>query len=104
MKLKLVFFFLLSSNLLIAQKTKSVQLLNKVNKHPIQFSSIVNNNTKKGTTSNNKGIFNITGKPNDTINISYIGYQSVNFLFKNLPAIIYLQPTSFELKAIDIFC
>ncbi|CAM1353062.1 TonB-dependent siderophore receptor [Tenacibaculum halocynthiae] len=102
MKLKLVFFFLLSSNLLIAQKTKSVQLLNKVNKHPIQFSSIVNNNTKKGTTSNNKGFFNIVGKPNDTINISYIGYKSVNFLFKDLPTIIYLQPTSFELKAIDI--
>ncbi|WP_237275822.1 TonB-dependent siderophore receptor [Tenacibaculum ovolyticum] len=102
MKLKLVFFFLLTTSLLIAQKTKSVQLLNKQSNHPIQFSSILNKNSKKGTTSNTNGFFKITGKPNDKINISYIGYKSVNLLFKNMPAVVYLQPTSFELKDVTI--
>ncbi|WP_435263079.1 TonB-dependent siderophore receptor [Tenacibaculum sp. nBUS_03] len=102
MKLKLVFFFLISTNLLFAQKEKSSKLLNKQNNQPIQFCSILNNNSQKGSISNNKGIFKITGTPNDSIIISYIGYKSVSFLFKNLPSVIYLQPTSFELKEIDL--
>ncbi|MCD8404966.1 TonB-dependent receptor [Tenacibaculum dicentrarchi] len=102
MKFKLLFSFLISSSLLIAQNSKSVQLLNKQNGLPIEFSSIINNNSKKGTSSNNKGIFKITGNPNDVINISYIGYKSTSILFKKLADIIYLHPLSVQLQGVEI--
>ncbi|MCG8212916.1 TonB-dependent receptor plug domain-containing protein [Tenacibaculum finnmarkense genomovar finnmarkense] len=102
MKFKLLFSFLISSSLLIAQNSKSVQLLNKQNGLPIEFSSIINNNSKKGTSSNHKGIFKITGNPNDVINISYIGYKSTSILFKKLADIIYLHPLSVQLQGVEI--
>ncbi len=44
---------------------------------PLQSAHIVNLNVIKGTITNSKGYFEIPATANDTIFISYIGYQSV---------------------------
>ncbi len=46
-------------------------------KKPLQSAHIVNLNTIEGTITNSKGEFDIPAQANDTIFISYIGYQSV---------------------------
>lgn len=103
MKLKLLFlFFAITGNVLIAQQTKSFQLLNSENSLPIQNASVINKQSKKGTTSNDNGECIITGSSNDIISISYIGFKPTEVLFKNLSAIIYLQPKAFQLEGVEI--
>ncbi len=63
-------------------KAESIQILkgriiNVIDKKPLQSAHILNLNSVEGTITNRKGKFNIPAKANDTIFISYIGYQSI---------------------------
>lgn len=64
----------------IKQDTTVVLLKGRIisisDKKPLQSAHIVNLNLVKGTITNSKGEFQIPAKVNDTIFISYIGFQS----------------------------
>ncbi len=53
------------------------RVISNNDKKPLQSAHIVNLNTISGTITNVKGEFEIPAQANDTIFISYIGYQSV---------------------------
>ncbi|MCK5638560.1 MAG: carboxypeptidase-like regulatory domain-containing protein [Flavobacteriaceae bacterium] len=52
-------------------------------KKPLQSAHIINLNSVKGTITNTKGEFEIPAIANDTIFISYIGYQSIKLKITN---------------------
>jgi len=53
------------------------RIINVIDKKPLQSAHILNLNSVVGTITNRKGKFNIPATANDTIFISYIGYQSI---------------------------
>ncbi|CAM1365322.1 CarboxypepD_reg-like domain-containing protein [Tenacibaculum sediminilitoris] len=48
----------------------------------VSNSHIININTKQGTFTNNNGEFRILAKVNDTLQISFVGYETKNFVVK----------------------
>lgn len=64
----------------IALKGKIISVNDK---KPLQSAHIVNLNSVVGTITNTKGQFEIPAKANDTIFISYIGYQSIKLKITN---------------------
>jgi len=50
---------------------------------PLQSADILNLNLVVGTTTNSDGQFQITAQPNDTLFISYVGYQSIKLKITN---------------------
>ena len=52
-------------------------------KTPLQSAHIVNLNTAEGTITNTKGNFEMPAVANDTLHISYIGYQSIKLKITN---------------------
>jgi hypothetical protein len=64
----------------IAQdSTKNLKgrIISVTDKKPLQSAHVINMNTADGTITNSDGEFSIPVKANDTIHISYIGYQSI---------------------------
>lgn len=53
------------------------RVISVTNKKALPSAHIINLNSVSGTITNNNGQFEISAKPNDTIFISYIGYQSI---------------------------
>jgi len=53
------------------------RIINVTDKKPLQSAHVLNLNSVEGTITNSKGEFQIPAKSNDTIFISYIGYQSI---------------------------
>lgn len=68
-------------------QNKEVTLKGKIisieDNKPLQSAHIINLNSVKGTITNSKGKFVIPAKVNDTIFVSYIGYQSVKLKITN---------------------
>ncbi len=52
--------------------------------------NIYNTKTRQGTTPDTKGKFEIYAYPNDSIRISFVGYQTQEILAKDLPSVITL--------------
>jgi hypothetical protein len=53
------------------------RIISVTDKKPLQSANIVNLNSVVGTTTNRKGEFQISATTNDTIYISYVGFQSI---------------------------
>jgi len=53
------------------------RIINVTDKKPLQSAHVLNLNSVEGTITNSDGAFIIFAQPNDTIFISYIGYQSI---------------------------
>jgi hypothetical protein len=53
------------------------RVISVTTKKPLQSAHILNLNSVRGTITNSEGQFEISATPNDTIFISYIGYQSI---------------------------
>lgn len=53
------------------------RVISVTTKKPLQSAHILNLNSVRGTITNSDGQFELTATPNDTIFISYIGYQSI---------------------------
>ncbi len=76
----------LYSQVIVPIKTDTIQqdsikylkgrIISVTDKKPLQSAHIVNMNSVRGTITNSKGQFKIQAQANDTIFISYIGYQS----------------------------
>lgn len=59
------------------------KIISITDKKPLQSAHIVNLNSVKGTITNNSGQFEIPASVNDTIFISYIGFQSIKLRITN---------------------
>ncbi|MCF6223134.1 MAG: carboxypeptidase-like regulatory domain-containing protein [Flavobacteriaceae bacterium] len=59
------------------------KIISITDKKPLQSAHIVNLNSVHGTVTNNNGQFEIPATANDTIFISYIGYQSIKLRITN---------------------
>jgi hypothetical protein len=59
------------------------RIISIVDKEPLQSAHIVNLNSVEGTITNSNGQFEIPAVVNDTIFISYIGYQSIKLKVTN---------------------
>jgi len=53
------------------------RVISVTDKKPLQSAHILNLNSVEGTTTNRNGLFQIPAIANDTIYISYVGYQSI---------------------------
>ncbi len=62
---------------LITLKHLKGRVISVTDKKALQSAHVINLNSVNGTITNNNGQFEISAKPNDTIYISYIGYQSI---------------------------
>jgi len=58
-------------------KTLAGRIISVTDKKPLQSAHIVNLNSVVGTVTNRKGEFRISAQANDTIFISYVGFQSI---------------------------
>lgn len=65
--------------------TKELQgkIIDVKTKEPLQSAHVVNLNSVEGTTTNSEGFFSVPASANDTIYISYIGYQSIKLKITN---------------------
>ncbi|GAB1857378.1 carboxypeptidase-like regulatory domain-containing protein [Flavobacteriaceae bacterium MHTCC 0001] len=70
---------------MLGQEATSVlgTVINAANDNPLESVNIVNLNQVKGTTTNNKGEFEISAKVNDTLHFSYIGFKSIKVRVTN---------------------
>ncbi|MFK5889952.1 MAG: carboxypeptidase-like regulatory domain-containing protein [Flavobacteriaceae bacterium] len=59
------------------------KIIDNVDSKPLQSADILNLNSVVGTTTNRNGKFQITAQPNDTLFISYVGYQSIKLKVTN---------------------
>ncbi|POY39595.1 hypothetical protein C3L50_10540 [Flavobacterium alvei] len=88
MKYFVVFFFLILTSITFAQvieptQTVSGTIINDNTKFPIPNVNIININKVRGTTTDEKGNFELAVSVNDTLHITSIGYQSLRIRVTN---------------------
>jgi hypothetical protein len=88
MRYFVVFIFILISNFFYAQNNPKIERVQGIIVEdnvfkPLYNAHILNLNLVKGTTSNEKGIFEIEAAVNDTLYISMIGFQSLKVRVTN---------------------
>lgn len=59
------------------------KIISVTDKKPLQSAHILNLNSVVGSTTNSEGLFEIPAKANDTIFISYVGFQSIKLKVTN---------------------
>ncbi|KGO95030.1 carboxypeptidase-like regulatory domain-containing protein [Flavobacterium subsaxonicum] len=65
------------------KETVSGTIVSDITLRPIPSVSIININTVKGTTTDEKGNFTLEASANDTLHVSYLGYQSIKVRVTN---------------------
>jgi hypothetical protein len=88
MKYFVVFFFLILASTAFAQVTEPVQtvtgtIINDNTKFPIANVNIININKVRGTTTDDKGNFELAVSVNDTLHITSLGFQSLRIKVTN---------------------
>ncbi|RDI13183.1 carboxypeptidase-like regulatory domain-containing protein [Flavobacterium sp. AG291] len=113
MRYFVVFLFALLSFSAFAQNTSAPEkvsgiILNEATLQPVSGASIININRVKGVTGDDRGNFTIEASVNDTLHISFVGYQSVRvrvtndwIKFKNVTKIL-LQEKAYTLEEVII--
>ncbi len=112
MKYFVVFLFTLLSISVFSQNLDSNAkvsgiILNINTQAPISNVNIINVNKMKGTTTDDKGLFEISVTANDTLNITIFGFQSIklkvtNDWIKNKSTNIYLTEKAYALEEVII--
>ena len=112
MKYFVVFFFILLSSLSIAQGLVSSQKISGIivsvnTQIPLSNVNIINVNKMKGTTTDEKGLFDIEVTASDTLHLSILGFQSLkikvtNDWIKNNFTKIYLTEKAYALEEVII--
>lgn len=104
----LILFVFFCSSLLLAQTNKlKGQVINAENKKALSAAHVLNLNSVVGTITNEKGVFELTAKANDTVLVSYLGYESIklkvtNDLLKGTELVIALNQKPEEVREIII--
>ncbi|MBA6155114.1 carboxypeptidase-like regulatory domain-containing protein [Tenacibaculum sp. S7007] len=88
------------------QKLKG-QIIHAETKKPLSAAHILNLNTVTGTITNEKGLFELTSKANDTVLVSFLGFSSIklkvtNDLLKGNEVVISLEEKPEEVKEVVI--
>lgn len=83
------------------------QVVNNANKSPLKGAHLFNLNSVIGTIANDEGKFELATKANDTIYISYLGFQSIklkitNDLLKGNELVIELHEKTMEMEEIVV--
>ncbi len=65
------------------KKTLKGKIVNNQDNLPLQSADVLNLNSVRGITTNIYGQFEITAQPNDTLFISYVGFQSIKLKVTN---------------------
>ncbi|PZR21180.1 MAG: hypothetical protein DI539_08775 [Flavobacterium psychrophilum] len=114
MRYFVAFLFALLSLSTFAQNTTAAPekvsgiILNEATLQPVSGASIININRVKGVTADDRGNFAIEASVNDTLHVSFVGYQSVRvrvtndwIKFKNVTKIL-LQEKAYTLEEVII--
>ena len=112
MKYFVVFFFFITSTIAVAQTPEQPQkisgtIINDNGLTPVSNVNIINLNRAKGTSSNEKGYFEIDAVVNDTLYVSLVGFQSIrvrvtNDWIKNKTTRIQLTEKAIALEEITV--
>ena len=112
MKYFVVFFFMLLSTHAVAQELVSPQKVSGIivsanTQIPLSNVNIINVNKMKGTTTDEKGLFEIEVTVSDTLHLSILGFQSLkikvtNDWIKNKFTKIYLTEKAYALEEVII--
>ena len=104
--------FLLFSIIIFSQEKEKIkqlkgQIINNKSKEPLQNAHIINLNTVIGTVTDSKGNFELNTIANDTIYVSFLGFQSIkikitNDLLKGNEVIISLHEKAQEIKEVVV--
>lgn len=89
------------------QKKLKGQIVHSENKKALSAAHILNLNSVVGTITNDKGMFELVAKANDTVLVSYLGYESIklkvtNDLLKGNELVIALNEKPEKIKEIVI--
>lgn len=81
----ILLLFLVGTQFSFSQEETQVKgvIINASNDSPLENVNIVNLNKVIGTTTNNKGEFELKAKVNDTLHLSYIGFKSIKVRVTN---------------------
>lgn len=111
---KILFYFFLFISISVFSQTDSLkvsklkgQVIDAVSKKALSAAHILNLNSVVGTITNDKGLFDITTRANDTIIVSYLGYSSIkikvtNDLLKGNELLIELYEKAQEVREVVI--
>ena len=102
----LIYFPTFSQGLETSPKVSGI-ILNINTQEPLSNVNIINVNKMRGTTTDDKGIFEISVTANDTLHITILGYQSLkvkvtNDWIKNKSTNIYLTEKAYALEEVII--
>ena len=91
----IIFFMLLGLEQLIYAQQQTVMIKGMIvdeNNEPIIGATILEKGTNNGTISDYNGNFILNVNPESTIQISYVGYDNLEFKAKSIPEIIIRAP------------
>ncbi|WP_442266465.1 carboxypeptidase-like regulatory domain-containing protein [Tenacibaculum sp. ZS6-P6] len=82
-KLSLLLLILTVYNTFAQENKLRGQVVHAVTKKPLSASHVLNLNTVIGTITNEKGLFELTAKANDTVLVSFLGFESIKLKVTN---------------------
>jgi hypothetical protein len=103
----LIISILFSSISVYAQNKLKGQIIHSETKNALSAAHILNLNSVEGTITNEKGLFELVAKANDTVLVSYLGFESIklkvtNDLLKGNELVISLNEKPEEVKEVVI--
>lgn len=102
-KLLLSLCFFCCSYLLYSQQTYTIKVTDGKTGDPVTSATVVIKATNKGASTNNDGVFIITAKPNDVLEVSSIGYKPQLVKLSSASEVnVVLEPASLDLGDIVV--
>jgi len=103
----LILFFFVTSFVFSQNSKLKGQVIHSESKKALSAAHILNLNSVVGTITNDKGLFELTAKANDTVLVSFLGFESIklkvtNDLLKGNELIISLNEKPEEIKEVVI--
>lgn len=99
---KIILITFCFTNFFLFSQKKKVTIVDSITKKHIDYANIKYLNSKKGTFSDNLGIFDLNIKASEKVLISVLGYQSKTILVKEIKDTLSLNPKSIILDEILI--
>jgi len=99
---KIILLSLVLKIIMVSAQEKKIKILNSENKKPISYANIKFLKSKKGTFSNEKGIFLINNNEIDSLLISVLGYEDKVLSVSKIKDTVFLIPKTITLKEITL--
>jgi TonB-linked SusC/RagA family outer membrane protein len=101
----IIFFMLLGLGQLIYAQQQTVMIKGMIvdeNNEPIIGATILEKGTNNGTISDYNGNFTLNVNPGSTVQISYVGYDNLEFKANSIPEIIIMKESSLALSEVVV--